>query len=71
MYSFTPKKKLCQWNVRKCSINEDFIQNGSLSISQNIKQSKKNAGINHQYMDIYHVKKQTEKIPRSGIVICF
>ena len=27
--------------------------------------SKKNAGINHQYMDIYHMKKQTENIPRS------
>ena len=23
------------------------------------------AGINHQYMDIYHTKKQTENIPRS------
>ena len=23
------------------------------------------AGINHQYMDIYHAKKQTETIPRS------
>ena len=27
--------------------------------------SKKIAGINHQYMDIYHTKKQTENIPRS------
>ena len=26
---------------------------------------KKNAGINHQYMDIYHTKKQTENILRS------
>ena len=26
---------------------------------------KKFAGINHQYMDIYHTKKQTENIPRS------
>ena len=25
----------------------------------------KNAGINHQYMDIYHTKQQTENIPRS------
>ena len=32
MYSFT-QKRLCQWNVRKCSIKEDFNQNGSLSIS--------------------------------------
>ena len=26
---------------------------------------QKNAGINHQYMDIYHTKKQTENIPPS------
>ena len=26
---------------------------------------KKFAGINHQYMDIYHTKSQTESIPRS------
>ena len=26
---------------------------------------KKFAGINHQYMDIYHTKKQTENNPRS------
>ena len=26
---------------------------------------KKIAGINHQYMDFYHTKKQTENIPRS------
>ena len=32
LYSFT-QKRLCQWNARKCSINEDFNQNGSLSIS--------------------------------------
>ena len=27
--------------------------------------TKINADINHQYMDIYHTKKQTENIPRS------
>ena len=32
MHSFT-QKRLCQWNARKCSIKEDFNQNGSLSIS--------------------------------------
>ena len=32
MYLFT-QKRLCQWNARKCSIKEDFYQNGSLSIS--------------------------------------
>ena len=26
---------------------------------------KKNAGINHQYMDIYHTKEHTENIPHS------
>ena len=26
-------KRLCQWNARKCSINKDFNQNDSLSIS--------------------------------------
>ena len=26
-------KNDCQWNARKCSIKEDFNQNGSLSIS--------------------------------------
>ena len=30
-----------------------------------MKQYKKIADINHQYMDIYHTKKQTEYIPRS------
>ena len=40
MYLFT-QKRLCQWNARKCSIKEDFNQNGSLSISLNIKQCKK------------------------------
>ena len=63
MYSFT-QKRLCHWNARKCSIKEDFSQIGSLSISLNIKQYKKIAGINHQYMDIYHTKRQTENIPR-------
>ena len=32
MYLFT-QKRLCQWNVIKCSIKEDFNQNGSLSIT--------------------------------------
>ena len=32
MYSLT-QKRLCQWNVKKCSIKEDFNQNDSLSIS--------------------------------------
>ena len=31
MYSFT-QKRLCQWNARKCSIKEDFYQNGIISI---------------------------------------
>ena len=30
---FVHAKRLCQWNVRKCSIKKDFNQNGSLSIS--------------------------------------
>ena len=30
MYSFT-QKRLCQWDVRKCSIKEDFNQNDSLN----------------------------------------
>ena len=29
MYLFT-QKRLCQWNARKCSMEEDFYQNGSL-----------------------------------------
>ena len=29
-YVFVHAKQLCQWNARKCSINEDFNQNGSL-----------------------------------------
>ena len=32
IYSFT-QKRLCDWNARKCSIKEDFNQNGSLNIS--------------------------------------
>ena len=36
-----------------------FTQNDSEPIST------KFAGINHQYMDIYHTKKQTENIPLS------
>ena len=32
-YVFGHAKRLCQWNARKCSIKEDFKQNGSLSIS--------------------------------------
>ena len=32
IYSFM-QKRLCSWNARKCSIKEDFNQNGSLSIS--------------------------------------
>ena len=31
-YSFS-QKRLCQWNVRKCSIKKGFNENGSLSIS--------------------------------------
>ena len=31
-YSFT-QKRLCQWTAGKCSIKDDFNQNGSLSIS--------------------------------------
>ena len=65
MYSFT-QKRLCHWNARKCSIKEDFNQTGSLSISLDIEHyQKKIAGINHQYMDSYHTKKQPENIPRS------
>ena len=32
IYSFT-QKRLCQWNVRKCSIKKGFNEDGSLSIS--------------------------------------
>ena len=32
MYLIT-QKLLCQWNARKCSIKEDFNQNGRLSLS--------------------------------------
>ena len=32
-YVLVNAKRLCQWNARKCSIKEDFNQNGSLSIS--------------------------------------
>ena len=32
IYSFT-QKRLCQWNIRKCSIKKGFNENGSLSIS--------------------------------------
>ena len=31
-YVLVHAKRLCQWNARKCSIQEDFNQNGSLSI---------------------------------------
>ena len=32
-YVFVHAKRLCQWNARKCSINEDFNKNDSLSVS--------------------------------------
>ena len=60
MYSFT-QKQLCQWNARKCSTKKDLNQNGSLSISWNLKQYQIFfAGITHQHMNIYQTKKQTE-----------
>ena len=65
MYLFT-QKPLCQWNARKCNIKEDFNQKWQPQYFIEYKAiSNFFAGINHQYMDIYHTKKQTENIPRS------
>ena len=65
MYSFT-QKRLCQSNARKCSNKEDFNQKWQPQYFIEYKAiSNIFVGINHQYMDIYHTKEQTENIPPS------
>ena len=67
------KFSLCIFSRKKDSVNgmpenvasRRILTKMKASIFHKIWSNIKNAGINHQYMDIYHTKKQTENIPRS------